>query len=168
MIRKSCKKVCDFLDTRMAQSVALYGKVRQYLRIAANITLGVALHENFGVNTFWDLRGSELVSLFLMDIAIIMARDQYTSSTLIGGKRRSRSKFTTHYARGTNGGKVDVKTIWIPTCHWNGSCFTVTWIMFKNRILEVGLRQNRETMALRMLTTVGSFYFISLKTRMNI
>ena len=42
----------------------------------------------------------------------------------------------------------------------NGQCFKVTWTIFKNRFLEVGLTQNRETMALRMFTTVGLFYFI--------
>jgi hypothetical protein len=52
----------------------------------------------------------------------------YTSSTLIGGQRRSRSKF--------------------PTSHY-------TW-----RTNWVGLTQNRETVALRTLTTVGLFYFI--------
>jgi hypothetical protein len=37
----------------------------------------------------------------------------------------------------------------------------VTWIIFKkNRRLEIGLTQNQETMALRTLTTVDSFYFI--------
>ena len=42
----------------------------------------------------------------------------------------------------------------------NGSCFMVTWIVFKNHVSEVGLAQNRETMALRMLTAVDLFYFI--------
>ena len=42
----------------------------------------------------------------------------------------------------------------------NGPCFMVTWIIFENHLLEVGLTQNRETMALRMLTTVDLFYFI--------
>ena len=42
----------------------------------------------------------------------------------------------------------------------NGSCFMVTWTISKNHLLEVGLTQNRETMALRTLTTVGLFYFI--------
>ena len=43
----------------------------------------------------------------------------------------------------------------------NGSCFLVTWTTFKNHLLEVGLTQNRETMALQMLTTVvGLFYII--------
>jgi hypothetical protein len=39
----------------------------------------------------------------------------------------------------------------------NGSCFMITWIVFKNRLLEVGLTQNRETMALRTLET---FWFV--------
>ena len=42
----------------------------------------------------------------------------------------------------------------------NGSCFMVTWTIFKNYLLEVDLTQNWGTMALRMLTTVGLFYFI--------
>ena len=42
----------------------------------------------------------------------------------------------------------------------NGSCFMVTWTIFKNHLLEVGLTQNRETMALQTLTTVDLFYFI--------
>ena len=42
----------------------------------------------------------------------------------------------------------------------NGSCFMVTWTIFKNHLLEVGLTQNWETMALQMLTTVDLFDFI--------
>ena len=42
----------------------------------------------------------------------------------------------------------------------NGSCFMVTWTILKNHLLEVGLTQNQETMAHRMLTTVKLFYFI--------
>ena len=42
----------------------------------------------------------------------------------------------------------------------NKSCFMVTWTIFKNHHLEVGLTQNRETMALRILTAVDLFYFI--------
>jgi hypothetical protein len=42
----------------------------------------------------------------------------------------------------------------------NRSCFMVIWIIFKNYLLEVGLTQNRETMVLRMLTTIGLSYFI--------
>jgi hypothetical protein len=36
----------------------------------------------------------------------------------------------------------------------------VTWIIFKDRLLEVGLVQNQEIMALQTLTTFGLFYFI--------
>ena len=42
----------------------------------------------------------------------------------------------------------------------NGSRFMVTWTIFKNHLLEVGLTQNQETMALRTLTTVALFYSI--------
>jgi hypothetical protein len=42
----------------------------------------------------------------------------------------------------------------------NGSCFMVTWTLFKNHLLEVGLPQNRETMALRTLTIIDLSYFI--------
>jgi hypothetical protein len=42
----------------------------------------------------------------------------------------------------------------------NGSCYMVTWIIFKSHLLEVGLIQNRETMALQTLTTVDIFDFI--------
>ena len=41
----------------------------------------------------------------------------------------------------------------------NGSCFLVTWTIFKNHLLEVGLTQNWETMALRTLTAVDLFWF---------
>ena len=41
----------------------------------------------------------------------------------------------------------------------NGSCFMVTWTIFKHHLLEVDLIQNWETMVLQMLTTVGLFYF---------
>ena len=40
-----------------------------------------------------------------------------------------------------------------------GSCFMVTWTIFKNHRLEEGLTQNQETMALWMLTTVGYILF---------
>ena len=43
----------------------------------------------------------------------------------------------------------------------NGSWFTVTWTIFINHLLEVGLTQNQETMALRTLTTIGLIYFIT-------
>ena len=55
--------------------------------------------------------------------------------------------------------KVDVESTWIPTWHPNGSCFMVTWTILKNHLLEVGLTQNRETMALQMLVTVDLLCF---------
>ena len=42
----------------------------------------------------------------------------------------------------------------------NGSCFIVTWTIFKKRLLEVGLTQNQETMALQTLTIIDLLYFI--------
>jgi hypothetical protein len=42
----------------------------------------------------------------------------------------------------------------------NGSCFMVTWTLFKNHLLEVGLTQNRETMTLRTVTIVELFFYI--------
>ena len=42
----------------------------------------------------------------------------------------------------------------------NGSCFMVTWTIFKSHLLEVGPTQNQETVAFRNLTTVDLFYFI--------
>ena len=42
----------------------------------------------------------------------------------------------------------------------NGSCFMVTWTVFKNHLLEVDLTQNRKTITLRMFTTVDLYDFI--------
>ena len=50
----------------------------------------------------------------------------------------------------------------------NGSCSMVTWTTSKNHLLEVGLTQNQETMGLRMLATIDSFYFIMSKNRHEI
>ena len=43
----------------------------------------------------------------------------------------------------------------------NESFLMITWIIFKNHMLEVGLTESRETMTLRTLTTVALFYFIT-------
>jgi hypothetical protein len=72
-------------------------------------------------------------------------------------------RFTPSYTWGTNGVcefNMDVKSTWIPTWALIGSCFMVTWIIFKNHLSEVGLTQNRKTMILWMLTTVDLLYFI--------
>ena len=51
----------------------------------------------------------------------------------------------------------------------NGSCFMVTWTIFKNHLLEVGPTQNRQTMAFRILTTIDFSIFLSrTRTYMNI
>ena len=54
-----------------------------------------------------------------------------------------------------DGCKVDMDSYMAP----NGSCFMITWTIFKNHLLEIGLTQNHGTMALRTLTTVELFYF---------
>jgi hypothetical protein len=85
--------------------------------------------------------------------------DRYISVTLIGGKDGAGHKFASHYASGTNGVcecKMDVK-VYVAS---NGSCLMVTWTVFQNHLLEVGLTQNQETMALRTLGTIGFLYFI--------
>ena len=78
-------------------------------------------------------------------------------------KGRSRSKFASHYAWGTNGvcmwmqdGCKVYMDSYMPS---NGSCSLVTWTIIKNHLLEISLTQNRETMALWNLTTVDLFYF---------
>ena len=40
----------------------------------------------------------------------------------------------------------------------NGLYFMVTWIVLNTHLLKVGLTQNWETMALRMLTTIDLFH----------
>ena len=51
----------------------------------------------------------------------------------------------------------------------NRSCLMVTWIIFKNHLLEIGLTQNHENMALRTLTTIKKYFILSCarRTRMN-
>ena len=55
---------------------------------------------------------------------------------------------------------MDVKSYMDSYMATNGSCFMVTWIIFKNYLLEEGLTQNRKTKTLQTLTTVDLFYFI--------
>jgi len=78
-------------------------------------------------------------------------------------EKASRSKFAAHYAWGTNKAckcKMDVKSTWNSYMASNVSCFMVTWIVFKNHLLEVGRTQNWETMTLWMLAIAYLFYFI--------
>ena len=93
----------------------------------------------------------------------LRARDHYTSSTLIGGKGGAGPSSPHTTLEGPTelcGCKMDVKPIWIPTWHQMGSCFMVSWTIFKNHLLGVGLIQNRETMALLTLRIIVLFYFI--------
>ena len=98
-----------------------------------------------------------------------------TSSALIGGKGGSRSKFRVTLRFGNYQSK------WMhDRCKkstWMGSyiafCFMVAWTIFKIHLLEVGLTQTREIMALQNLTTVDLCYYIMcedhawIRTRWN-
>ena len=70
--------------------------------------------------------------------------------------------FTPHLRDQRSKWMQDVRKVYVDS-HMasNGSCIMVTWTIFKNRLLEVDLTQNGETMALRNLTTIDSFHFIS-------
>ena len=78
-------------------------------------------------------------------------------------KRRNRSTFASDHAWGINGVcecKMDVMSTWIPTWHRMDHVSWSPGLFFKNHVLEVDPTQNRETMALRMLTTVDLVCFI--------
>ena len=63
---------------------------------------------------------------------------------------------------------MDLKSTWIFYMALNGTCFMVTWTLFKNHLLEVGVTRNRrETMAIRTLTAVGFFYLPCVRIHMN-
>jgi hypothetical protein len=80
----------------------------------------------------------------------LRARDKYTSNTLIGGKGGAVPRSLHITLEGptedvnANGCKVNMDSYMAS----NGSCYMVTWNIFKNHLLEVSLTQNRETMAL--------------------
>ena len=86
----------------------------------------------------------------------LRARFHYTSSTLIGEKVESVQVYFTICSRNKwsmwmqDGCKVYMDSYMT----LNGSCFMVTWTIFKSHFLEVGLTQNQETMALWMFTTM--------------
>jgi hypothetical protein len=84
------------------------------------------------------------------------------SSTLIGGKggARPNSSFTLRLRVQRRMWMRDGCRVYVDSyMASSGSCFMVTWTVFKNHLLEVGLIQNQETMAFRTLTTVGLFMF---------
>ena len=81
----------------------------------------------------------------------LRAYDQYTSSTLIGGKGGTGPSSLHTMLEVPNGVcecKDECKVYMDSYMASNGSCFMLTWIIFKNHLLEVGLPQNRETTAL--------------------
>ena len=76
----------------------------------------------------------------------LRARDQYIPSTLVGGKGRTSpcSLHTTTLEGPTecvSECKMDVKSMWVLTWHRTDR-FMVSWIIFKNHLLEVGLTQS--------------------------
>ena len=105
----------------------------------------------------------------------LRARDYYTSSTLIGGKGEACPSSVHTMLKGPTeyvNARWDVKSTWIPTWRqldhvsWSlGSCFMLTWTIFKNRLLEVGPTQKMETMALR--TPLIYSILSCVRTRMN-
>ena len=92
---------------------------------------------------------------------ILRAHDHHTSSTLIGGKGGATPSSLHTTLEGPDQRvcecKMDIKSTWIPTWYQMDH---VTWTIFKNHRLEVGITQNQETMALRTLTTIDLLYFI--------
>jgi hypothetical protein len=113
-------------------------------------------HERLGLHQFVLLRATSHTRL--------RARDHYTSSTLIGGKGgagpsslHTTLEGPTEYISEC---KMDVKVYMDSSWALKGSCFMVTWTFFLKHLLEGGLTQNRETMVLQELTTIGLFSFI--------
>ena len=87
--------------------------------------------------------------------------DHSTSSTLIGGKGKAIPSSLHTMLEGPKEWMQDGCKVYMDSyTASNRSCYILTWIFFKCNLLEVGLTQNRETMALQMLTTVGLFYII--------
>ena len=87
-----------------------------------------------------------------------------TLQALIGGKGGAgpSSLYTTlegpmEYVCGC---KMDVTSTWIPTWHQMEYVSRSLGLLSKPHLLEVGLTQNHEAMALRTLTTIDSFYYI--------
>ena len=62
---------------------------------------------------------------------------------------------------------MDVKSTWILTWHQTEHVLWSLGSISKNRLLEVGPIQNRETMALRLLTTIDFLYLSCVNTHKN-
>ena len=98
----------------------------------------------------------------------LRARVHYISRTLIGGKDGSGPSSLLHTI-----GLRDQRSMWMQDdgCNvyvgsymaLNGPCFIATWTIFKNHLLELGLTQNREIIALRLFTIVDILCFIMVE-----
>ena len=87
------------------------------------------------------------------------ARDQYNSSTLVGGKGGAGPSSLHHTT--LEGPTEYANARWMSSLH--GFLHGINWIVFHghlDHLLEVGLTQNQEAMALRTFTSVDLFYFI--------
>ena len=104
-------------------------------------------------NSLWVVRPAYLRATFHTRLR---TQDQCTSSTLIGGKvELVQVRFTLHSRDQRSKSMQDGCKVYINSyMASNGSCYMITWTIFQNHLLEVGLTQNHEIMALRNLTTV--------------
>ena len=96
----------------------------------------------------------------------LRARYHCTSSTPIGGKGRAGGPISLLYTTLEETTewvcecKMDVKSTLIPTWHRMDHVSWSLELISKNYLLEIDLTQDHETKTLRMLITVGLFYFI--------
>ena len=85
-------------------------------------------------------------------------------------KRRSQSKFnfTLRFKHQRSNWMQDGCQVYMDSyMASSGPCFMVTWTIFKNYLLEIGLKQNRETMAIQNPTTVDLFFYHVWGPHMN-
>ena len=117
-------------------------------------------HFVFIDSVFHFLGGSE-INLGPLSHTRLRTYDHYTLITPIGGKGGAGpSSLHTMLEGPTKYVNDGCNVYMVSYMASNGSYFMVTWTIFQNHLLEIGLMQYQETMALWMLTTVGSFYFI--------
>ena len=146
------------LCTSTRQKVGEHGKSNQRTPTYFNVTtqLSRSLGKVFNIpRPSWP--GCICVHLYVRATSHkrLSARDHYTSSTLIGGKGEASPSLL----RTTLEGPTEyVNARWMQSLH--GFLRGIEWIMCHG-YLEVGLTQNWETTALRTLTTVDLFYFIT-------
>ena len=110
--------------------------------------------------SFWPKR--DLRTQWATSHTRLRARDQYTSSTHTGGKAEPvQVRFTPRLRDQQSKWMQDGCEVYINSyMASNRSCFMVTWTIFQNHLLEVGLTQNQKTTTLRPLTTIALFHFI--------